>query len=771
MPPHSADLPQSGQNLAASPEEWRGLLENVFAGAKSKDGYLALAETAERACPGDPHILCLAATAALLDGRADKAQTYLKRYAKRYVPGSTCHLLAALALGQQNKLAAARDLLQRHALADWVNAWRVFPGAVAQQSWLMTALDAIMGRATAARGLKPSARAATAKLGTKPRSLARAPALSAPTVAPAATPSLSALEQLPVEIPLAIEADLTTFLSACAGPGESEGAWFNLRAQLAHLGLAEGFDELLCLPHLQGIETFWYQTETVRKVMKQFHGRVLLADEVGLGKTVEAGMVLKEYLLRGMVARVLILVPATLVGQWREELETKFGISCVTSYDTLLRDDPAKFWAAPQIIASLPLARRSEHAARLLAQSFDLVIVDEAHHLRDRTSASYKLVDGLTKRFLLLLSATPVQNNLIELYNLLTLLKPGIFKTQKEFRARYMVAGKPRQPANPERLRDLMRDAMIRNTRAVVALKLPRRNASTRYADAGASEDFAYQELAAMVRALAADGHQNRHRLAMHHLLGAAGSSPAAAAAAIARFAARQPDATPWQQLGARWTALGTGAKETTLLELLARNPTEKKLVFIHHRETMSSLADLLTKNGISFTRFEGGMSGPAKDAAIADFRERVGVLLCTESGGEGRNIQFCNTLINFDIPWNPMAIEQRIGRIDRIGQTREVFVFNLVTRGTADEQVLRLLDEKINMFELVVGEAGAILGELEEERGFAELVLDAWLETTEAGRTAAFNDIGRRLDQALHQYSDAKALDDALFGEDFETA
>jgi hypothetical protein len=117
------------------------------------------------------------------------------------------------------------------------------------------------------------------------------------------------------------------------------------------------------------------------------------------------------------------------------------------------------------------------------------------------------------------------------------------------------------------------------------------------------------------------------------------------------------------------------------------------------------------------------------------------------------------------------MAIEQRIGRIDRIGQTREVFVFNLVTRGTADEQVLRLLDEKINMFELVVGEAGAILGELEEERGFAELVLDAWLETTEAGRTAAFNDIGRRLDQALHQYSDAKALDDALFGEDFETA
>jgi len=771
MPLNTFAMSQSGQNFATTAEEWRELLENALAGAERQDSYLALAETAERACPGDPNILCLAATAALLDGRPEKAQTYLKRYSKRYGPGRTYQLLSALALGQQKKIAAARDLLQRHALSDWASAWPVFPGSAAQRYWLMSALDAIMGRATKARGRKSSASPAKAKPA-KPGPVAMAPALPAQPVSPTATPPLSALEPLAVEIPLAVEADFGALLAACAGPGETDGIWFNLRTKLVHLGLAEGFDELLCLPHLQGIETFWYQTETVRKVLKQFHGRVLLADEVGLGKTVEAGMVLKEYLLRGMVSRALILVPATLVGQWREELETKFGISCVTSYDPLLRDDPANFWAAPQvIIASLPLARRNDHAGLLFTQSFDLVIVDEAHHLRDRSSASYKLVDGLTKRFLLLLSATPVQNNLIELYNLLTLLKPGIFKTQKEFRAQYMVAGKPRQPANPGRLRDLMRDAMIRNTRAVVALKLPRRNASTRYANASAGENSAYQELAAMIRALATDGQQNRHRLAMHHLVGAAGSSPAAAVAAIERFAARQAEAAPWQQLAARWTALGPGAKETALLELLAHNPSEKKLVFIHHRETMASLADLLSKSGIAFARFEGGMSGPAKDAAIADFRERVGVLLCTESGGEGRNIQFCNTLINFDIPWNPMAIEQRIGRIDRIGQTREVFVFNLVTRGTADEQVLRLLDEKINMFELVVGEAGAILGELEEERGFAELVLDAWLETTESGRTAAFDDIGRRLDQALNQYGDAKALDDALFGEDFETA
>ena len=359
---------------------------------------------------------------------------------------------------------------------------------------------------------------------------------------------------------MVVDSDLRPLLAAATSQAEREGSWFILRERFSHLGLAEGFDELLCVPHLKGIETFWYQTETVRKVLKQFRGRVLLADEVGLGKTVEAGMVLKEYLLRGMVERVLVLVPASLVGQWREELETKFNISCVTTHDPLLREDPQRFWAAPRIIASLALARRREHAERLLAQSFDLVIVDEAHHLRDRASQSYKLVDSLTKRFLVLLSATPVQNNLIELYNLLTLLKPGIFKTQKEFRSVYMTAGKPRQPANSERLRDLMRNAMIRNTRAVVALKLPRRHASTLPVDPTAGEQAAYQELAGQLRVLAADDRQSRRRLVAHHLLGAAGSSPAAASAAIARFAARRED-SHWQALADRWAVLGSGLR------------------------------------------------------------------------------------------------------------------------------------------------------------------------------------------------------------------
>jgi superfamily II DNA or RNA helicase len=777
MPPKSAE---KRANLFDSMDDagvWAARLGEAFASRRRDGGLLELAERAERACPGDPNILCQAATVALLEDEPDKALVFLKRYAKRYVPEHTYHLLTALALAQQKKMIAARALLEAKGLTDVRRAIAGFPGGGAQGQWLFEQIERIMGRAGPAPFRKAAAKPGPAKAApAKPSAKSPPPAkLAPPSVArlqPAApAPALPSLPRLDVDIPISLESDIAPLLAVASRRPESDGAWFLLRERLARLALAEGFDELLCLAHLKGMQTLWHQTETVRKVLKQFRGRVLLADEVGLGKTVEAGMALKEYMLRGMVERVLVLTPASLVGQWHEELETKFDIACATTYDPLLREDADRFWSAPRIVASIALARRREHAERLAAQSFDLVIVDEAHHLRDRASASYKLVDGLTKRFLLLLSATPVQNNLIELYNLLTLLKPGIFKTQKEFRAAYMTPGKPRAPANPDKLRDLMRDAMIRNTRAVVALKLPRRHASTRYVEPAAAEQAAYRDTAELIRGLLVEGREGRQRLTAHHLLGAAGSSPAAAAASVARFAERHDGAAPWRALAKRWAALGSGGKELALLELLARNPEEKKLVFVQHKETMASLAELLAAKGFAFARFDGSLGGPEKDAAIADFRDSVPVLLCTESGGEGRNIQFCNTLINFDIPWNPMAIEQRIGRIDRIGQNREVFIFNLVSRGTVEERILKLLDEKINMFELVVGEAGAILGELDEERNFADLVLDAWLETTVAARDEAFDALGRRLDEARDQYGEAKSLDEELFGEDFEAA
>ncbi len=738
-----------------------------------------VAEAGLRACPGDPALLLLGALAAVLAGQADRALVWLKRFERKHGPDKAVVLLTALAWAGQGQALRAWTLLEQNRLLQLHHAASWFIGDREMMAWLDERLDEIrQAHHEQAQAARKAERAAMRLQAKPPREPPRAPAHTPARSPGPSVPPIPALPRLAMTLDRRFElmdADAEVWGRAGSegaqdGLGdEAQATWFRLRAELVQLGLAEGFDELLCLPTLRGVDAHWYQVETVRKVLKQYRGRVLLADEVGLGKTVEAGMVLKEYVLRGMAERVLILVPAPLVGQWRDEMAEKFGIAFATTHDPLLRSDPAAFWAQPRLIASIATARRREHAEVLAQRDYDVVVVDEAHHLRDQSSASYRLVGSLQKRFLLLLSATPVQNSLVELYNLLTLLQPGIFRTLKDFRAAYMTPGKPREPANRDRLRDLMRGVMVRNTRALANLHLPRRHAATVRAAPDPAEAGCYAALTALCRD--AGGPGGAARLAVQHLLSAAGSSPAAAAAAITRFAERHPKLPGWTALAKRYRALGPGAKEAALATLLAQNPAEKTMVFVHHRDTMTHLAEVLRRQGHAPLVFEGGMSGPEKDAAVAAFRGHVPLLLCTESGGEGRNLQFCNTLVNFDIPWNPMAIEQRIGRIDRIGQTREVFVFNLVAAGTVEDAMLRILDEKINMFELVVGEVGAILGELDDEAEFSSRVLDAWLQGTESARDAAFASLEAQLLAARTQHDDAKQLDEALFGNELDAA
>src|SRR5206468_4711011 len=288
---------------------------------------------------GDGHVLLLAATAALIDRRPERAQVFLKRFSKRFVAIGACHLLRALAIAQEDRIEAARSLLEAHGLADRFSAMQNFPGGWMRREWLFEQHDRIVGRS---RKRRESQRNDTAKRRRTPRAVPSKPA--DPAVRPP-EPTPPGLPLIDIDIPISATIDLAPLLAAMARPSSADGNWHGLRERHAHLGLAQGFDELLCLPHLHGIETFWYQVETVRKVLKQFRGRVLLADEVGLGKTIEAGMVLKEYLLRGMVESALVLTPASLVGQWREELAAKFDIACATTYDPLLRSDPDRFWS------------------------------------------------------------------------------------------------------------------------------------------------------------------------------------------------------------------------------------------------------------------------------------------------------------------------------------------------------------------------------------------------------------------------------------------
>ena len=215
---------------------------------------------------------------------------------------------------------------------------------------------------------------------------------------------------------------------------------------------------------------------------------------------------------------------------------------------------------------------------------------------------------------------------------------------------------------------------------------------------------------------------------------------------------------------------IGRSAKERKLLELLRENRGDKTLVFANFRATIDRLSGLLTESGIRHVVFSGSQSALEKQMAIDRFRNDVPVMVCSDSGGEGHNLQFANTLINFDLPWNPMRIEQRVGRVHRIGQTREVFVFNICTAGSLEERVLRVLNEKIRMFELVIGEVGSILGNLEEGEEFESMVLRLWLSSRTPGELdVAFERLGESLLDAQEEYLRTKELDEALFGEDYE--
>ena len=528
-----------------------------------------------------------------------------------------------------------------------------------------------------------------------------------------------------------------------------------------HLTIQGGFDELLCLNAINNVERYWFQIETVKKVLKYFRGRVLLCDEVGLGKTIEAGMVIKEYLMRNMVRNILILTPSALVSQWKEEMETKFGIEFMTTDDVEASDNPEKFWNEKYLIVSLNLAKSKKNMPVVTRRFYDLVVVDEAHHLRNRTTQAWKLINQIQKRFILLLSATPLQNNLIELFNLITLLKPGQFKTEKLFRQEYLAKGNLRKPSNRDKMRELLRDVMIRNTRSVIDLKLPRRFATTLRIEPAETERKIYQGLNNYLRK---DG---LNRLTLNLLLREAGSSPFALKKSLLQL----PGEDGEKQRIIEWVdSLEEVSKGKALLDLVRKNSEEKKVIFTQYVKSLEYITDLFKRNGIRHVIFKGTLTAREKNAAIEQFRDEAPVLVSTESGGEGRNLQFCNTLINFDLPWNPMRIEQRIGRLHRIGQTRDVFVFNLSVKGTLEDYVIDLLDNKINMFEMVIGEIEPILGHLEKEEGFEDLVMGIWLKSANDGELkAGFEKLGEDLVKAKNEYLKAKSFDNEIFGEDYE--
>jgi SNF2 family DNA or RNA helicase len=551
-------------------------------------------------------------------------------------------------------------------------------------------------------------------------------------------------------------------------------AEFDLALRAAHLSSHAGFDRLICLPLVRDMELLEHQIRTAKTVLQRFRGRALLCDEVGLGKTIEAGLVFDELRLRGLIHSALVLVPPSLVAQWQGEMRRKFSIDLISHDDPVFRQQGMAAWQEFNwIIASTYTAKREPHRSAILGRTWDLIIVDEAHHLRNRNTVLWRFASELQKQFILLLTATPVQNNLEELFNLVTLLEPGLLRTARQFQRQFVDRRDKLTPRNVEELHRLLSEVMVRNRRSTVGLQFTRRWARTEYLTPAPAERDLYDRVAEFVRRdLAAGKKGSLSRMALIALQMALGSSSQAAMGTLQRLA-ETPDLAAADheallELAAQAGRQTASAKADRLLQILSEYP-DKLAVFTQFRATQEMLAERLQAAGHDVALFHGSLTRLAKEEAITRFRGPARVLLATDAGSEGRNLQFAHAICNFDLPWNPMRIEQRIGRLSRIGQTQDIYVYNLVASGTVEAAVLHLLEAKLNLFELVIGEIDMILGNLDEEREFQDVVADLWAESADLGDFRRhLEELGDRLLAAKEAYLQQRSHDDRLFGDRF---
>ncbi|MEK7484798.1 MAG: SNF2-related protein [Planctomycetota bacterium] len=497
---------------------------------------------------------------------------------------------------------------------------------------------------------------------------------------------------------------------------------YHLRMASEHSQLAQGFDTLISLPQLK-IKYFKHQIETCLYALQKLHSQSILADEVGLGKTVEAGIILKELTLRKLVHRVLILLPAHLIVQWQQEMQEKFS-------ETFILPEKEKDWKQSRLILSFSKARGSarEH---LLRHRFDLIIVDEAHKLKNRQTKQYEVVQALPKKYVLFLSATPFHNRLSELYNLVHLVKPGLLGTSKAFNRQFVDSKNKRFPKNVDHLKFLLKQVLLRNRRSEAGIWIPPRRVASYHLNFYPEEQEYYTQVSSFLKdeLLALEENypllQRSARILM--LMTLQRELCSSVFAAQKNLQRMKKNASPEMQnhlhhilsLGKKITRI---RKAQACLEILKRYPT-KSIIFTEFKETVKYLMEFLHSHGFHCISFTGDLKPLERHQALQKFREDGQVLISTNSGGEGFNIQFAHQMINYDLPWNPMVLEQRIGRIHRLGQEHDVYIFNLSLNGTIESKILSLLTDKIQIFKMAIGELDLILGALENEKNTAKPV------------------------------------------------
>ncbi|KAA9026272.1 DEAD/DEAH box helicase [Niallia endozanthoxylica] len=491
-----------------------------------------------------------------------------------------------------------------------------------------------------------------------------------------------------------------------------DGPWGNwelykLAVEVEKHTVISEFEGLLAPKHLSELTPLPHQLEVAKQVVENMNGKAILADEVGLGKTIEAGLILKEYMIRGLVKKVLILVPASLVSQWAMELNSKFYIPAVAQRKSYVWEQ------CDVVISSIDTAKRSPHREIINEQDYDLIIIDEAHKLKNNKTKNYEFVQNLKKKFCLLLTATPIQNRISEIFNLVSLLKPGHLGSETDFYDKYKKDS--RSLDDDEHLKELVNKVMIRNRRADTGIEWTKRIVETIPIEFSEKERELYENICLM------GGKSdliNKSQFSVMTLQREACSSREAVYYTLKNMQQKEENASSVfqeqiQYLIKKVEEVQSNAKAQKALELI-KAIDDKVIIFTEYRATQLYLQWFLKQHGITSVPFRGGFKRGKKDWMRELFKNNAQVLIATEAGGEGINLQFCHHIINFDLPWNPMRLEQRIGRIHRLGQEKDVKIYNFAIKDTVEEHVLKLLYEKIHLFEKVIGELDDILTKLE---------------------------------------------------------
>jgi superfamily II DNA or RNA helicase len=544
-----------------------------------------------------------------------------------------------------------------------------------------------------------------------------------------------------------------------------------------------------------------HQLQALSRVMQKDRLRYLLADEVGLGKTIEAGLIMRELKLRGLVRRTLVVAPKGLVTQWVAEMKTHFNEDFrllipgdFDAYRRILEND--NIWTSySQVVCPVdsvkPIDGRRgwsqsqvddynrERFEDLISAGWDLIIVDEAHRLGGTTDqiARYKLGKGLVEAspYMLLLTATPHQGKTEAFHRLISLLdeeafpdvesinrdrvKPYVIRTEK--RRAIDADGKPLFKPRRTSLEAIQWDARYGDQRKLY-------NAVTEYVREG--YDRAMREKKGYIGFL---------MILMQRLV--TSSTQAIYTTLKRRYEVLQvPDEQlslfpmisdeEWADLdgqeqvdtliGARMKALSNEREEVRLLLELAErtmssrmdakaealleqiykiqqeesDPDVKLLIFTEFVSTQEMLYEFLTQRGFTVVRLNGSMDFEERIRAQREFAGDTRIMISTEAGGEGINLQFCHVVVNYDIPWNPMRLEQRIGRVDRIGQTKVVRAINFVLEDTVEHRVREILEHKLSVIlqDLGVDKTSDVLDSAQATQIFDEAYIEAILKPEE---------------------------------------